>query len=129
MSTISFCANVYSFIVYLTPRKDESLSTGFNNLLACAFALGLYFVSSQESDNPHYATETILYAMYASHFLALVLLQFVDAQIAETTYTEYSESEYTDAVSSRAPSTAGSRAKSISPRVVGSVYSAQPPST
>ena len=116
MSTVSFYANVYSYIVYLTPRKDESLSTGFNNLLTCAFALGLYFISSQASKNPHYATEAILYAMYASHFLALVLLQFVDAKIAETTYTEYSESEYADTESSRAPSTAGNG----QPRVVGS---------
>ena len=124
-STISFSANVYSYIVYLAPRKDESLSAGFNNSLTCAFALCLYFISSQESDDPHYATETILYAMYASHFLALVLLQFVEAAIAETTYTEYTESEYTDAASSRAPSTAGNG----EPRVVGSWYSAQPQST
>ena len=67
----------FEFMVMLTgPSKGESLTTGCINLWTCMFALIIYIVLYFNTSN---TTKIVLWSMYISHSLALVLICLVTA--------------------------------------------------
>jgi hypothetical protein len=72
-SSLSFYSICFEFIVRLAPKKGESLTTGSVNLCTAWIVIILYFLASIRHDF-RFGTKVILFTMYVTHGLALIML-------------------------------------------------------
>ena len=77
--SLSFYCIGYEFLISLTYRKGQSLTTGCINFLTCAIAIALYELASWDDSKIQYLdSDIMIYSQYLLLGLAFIMLYFVD---------------------------------------------------